>query len=171
MIDFYYRDRKLTITQLRNINSNLNCYFTDTQDWSTCKKVIQKFLFEDAYQNYLIIHPDPQYIFSKIKKHFTVIQAGGGLVLNEKNELLMIFRRGKWDLPKGKIDAGETIDMTALREVSEETGLTKLQLQNLPKSKIATCNFSPPLYLGLIGSRRSGNVFAAANRIPCFRSG
>ena len=53
--------------------------------------------------------------------------AGGGLVLNEKGELLMIYRRGKWDLPKGKLDEGETIEDCAVREVMEETGLTSVE--------------------------------------------
>lgn len=52
------------------------------------------------------------------------ILAAGGLVYNEKDELLMIFRRGKWDLPKGKLDEGERIEDCAVREVMEETGLT-----------------------------------------------
>lgn len=56
------------------------------------------------------------------------IDAGGGVVTNEHDEVLMIYRRGKWDLPKGKLDKGETIDECALREVSEETGLKKLKL-------------------------------------------
>ena len=62
-----------------------------------------------------------------------IITAGGGLVFNEKDELLMIFRRGFWDLPKGKLDAGETIDACAIREVQEETGITHIEL----KEKIA----------------------------------
>jgi len=57
------------------------------------------------------------------------IIAAGGLVSNENNELLMIFRRGKWDLPKGKLDEGETIEACALREVQEETGLKDITLQ------------------------------------------
>lgn len=57
----------------------------------------------------------------------TKIIAGGGLVLNDKGELLMIFRRGKWDLPKGKLDEGETIEQCALREVMEETGLETVE--------------------------------------------
>lgn len=57
-----------------------------------------------------------------------IIQAGGGLVLNEQNELLFIFRRGSWDLPKGKVDIGETIEACALREVEEETGVGNLTL-------------------------------------------
>lgn len=62
-------------------------------------------------------------------KKFTIIQAGGGIVENEKGELLVIFRRGKWDLPKGKLDAGEKIDECALREVREETGLNEVKLK------------------------------------------
>lgn len=57
-----------------------------------------------------------------------IIQAGGGLVLNERNELLLIFRRGSWDLPKGKLDPGESIEACALREVEEETGVGNLTL-------------------------------------------
>ena len=55
------------------------------------------------------------------------IIAAGGLVLNDRGELLMIFRRGKWDLPKGKLDEGETIEDCALREVMEETGLVNVE--------------------------------------------
>ena len=57
------------------------------------------------------------------------IIAAGGLVFNDKNELLMIFRRGKWDLPKGKLDEDESIEACAVREVQEETGLS-VELQN-----------------------------------------
>ncbi len=57
------------------------------------------------------------------------IIAAGGLVINEKNEMLFIFRRGKWDLPKGKLDEGETIEICAVREVKEETGLQHVLLK------------------------------------------
>jgi ADP-ribose pyrophosphatase YjhB (NUDIX family) len=70
--------------------------------------------------------------FNKLKKaffkKFTLVQAGGGLVTNEQNEILLIFRRGKWDLPKGKLDEGETLENCALREVKEETALKKVAL-------------------------------------------
>ncbi len=61
----------------------------------------------------------------------TKIIAAGGLVTNEKGQLLMIYRRDKWDLPKGKLDAGETIEQCAVREVSEETGVTGITLGKL----------------------------------------
>lgn len=57
-------------------------------------------------------------------------KAAGGLVVNQQQEVLLIFRRGKWDLPKGKLDNGESIEACAIREVSEETGLRSLQLQH-----------------------------------------
>ena len=59
------------------------------------------------------------------------IIAAGGLVTNQQEELLMIFRRGKWDLPKGKLDKGETIEDCAVREVEEETGIRNIQLGKL----------------------------------------
>jgi len=70
--------------------------------------------------------------FEKLKEDFTsvfrIVPAGGGLVKNEKKEILFIFRRGFWDLPKGKIDDGETKKEAALREVEEETGVQGLKL-------------------------------------------
>lgn len=59
------------------------------------------------------------------------IIAAGGLVFNEHNELLMILRRGKWDLPKGKLDEGESIEACAVREVTEETGVANIELKKL----------------------------------------
>lgn len=61
----------------------------------------------------------------------TKIVAAGGLVRNDVDDLLMIFRRGKWDLPKGKLDDGETIETCAVREVQEETGIRDITLGKL----------------------------------------
>jgi 8-oxo-dGTP pyrophosphatase MutT (NUDIX family) len=58
-----------------------------------------------------------------------LVLAAGGLVINEKGAVLFMFRRGKWDLPKGKLDPGETLEECALREVEEETGVGKLELR------------------------------------------
>ena len=56
------------------------------------------------------------------------IEAAGGCVFNEKKELLVIYRRGFWDLPKGKIDLGEGREEAAVREVQEETGIDDINL-------------------------------------------
>src|SRR5213075_516363 len=63
-------------------------------------------------------------------KKFTLIRAAGGLVKNEKKEILLIFRRGHWDLPKGKLDKGESLEDCAVREVEEETGLKNVRLKS-----------------------------------------
>ena len=57
-----------------------------------------------------------------------LIEAAGGLVYNLDNQLLMIFRNGKWDLPKGKLNPGEMIRQCAIREVKEECGINNLTI-------------------------------------------
>lgn len=59
-------------------------------------------------------------------KNFKFISAAGGLVLNKKKEILFIYRVQKWDLPKGRIEKGESIEEAAIREVEEECGITNL---------------------------------------------
>ena len=71
---------------------------------------------------------DEKQIFRDLKRVFKTIKAAGGLVLNPKREALLIFRRGFWDLPKGKIDRGEGKKEAATREVREETGLEQLEV-------------------------------------------
>ena len=61
----------------------------------------------------------------------TPIIAAGGIVMNPNQEILWIFRRGYWDLPKGKLDSNETIEACAIREVMEETGISHLILGKL----------------------------------------
>lgn len=67
-------------------------------------------------------------LLDELHKLYEPIDAAGGVVVNEDGAVLMIYRRGKWDLPKGKCDEGEEMDECALREVSEETGLHQLKL-------------------------------------------
>jgi ADP-ribose pyrophosphatase YjhB (NUDIX family) len=62
-------------------------------------------------------------------QQFTPITACGGVVQNDKRELLFIYRRSKWDLPKGKLEIGETEEYCAQREIEEETGVTGLNLK------------------------------------------
>jgi len=61
---------------------------------------------------------------------YTLIEAAGGLVYNSKSQLLMIFRNGKWDLPKGKLEQNENIEECAIREVEEECGVSGLCIVN-----------------------------------------
>ena len=68
--------------------------------------------------------------WQQFKRNFKVIKAGGGLVLNDKKEVLFIYRGNKWDLPKGRIEKGEQIEETAVREVEEECGITNVFIDN-----------------------------------------
>ena len=60
---------------------------------------------------------------------FRVIEAAGGVVSNKKGEILFIHRIVRWDLPKGKIEKGESLEQAALREIEEETGLKELIIE------------------------------------------
>ncbi len=73
-------------------------------------------------------HSDLALLKKSFFKHFTLIDAAGGVVKNDKNELLFIRRLGKWDLPKGKTEAGESAPEAAVREVTEETGVESLKI-------------------------------------------
>ncbi len=73
-------------------------------------------------------HNNLEELKSAFFKKFTLINAAGGFVQNENGEVLMMFRRGKWDLPKGKLDKKETAEAGAIRETGEETGLKDVQL-------------------------------------------
>jgi 8-oxo-dGTP pyrophosphatase MutT (NUDIX family) len=76
----------------------------------------------------VLVSKSPEALLEQFKKKFKVIEAGGGFVYTDAKTVLLIFRRGKWDLPKGKVDEGETIAAAAVREVEEETGMQNLNL-------------------------------------------
>ena len=70
--------------------------------------------------------------------NYNLIEAAGGVVFNEEQQVLAIYRRGSWDLPKGKIDPGETPEQAALREVEEETGIQGLEAGDLMRETYHT---------------------------------
>jgi 8-oxo-dGTP pyrophosphatase MutT (NUDIX family) len=66
--------------------------------------------------------------FDNFARNFRIIHAAGGIVRNEQEAILMIYRLDKWDFPKGKVEAGEQYAEAAIREVEEETGLKDITL-------------------------------------------
>ncbi len=82
----------------------------------------------DRYENITLHSDKEEQLIQDFFKLFKIVEAAGGLVHNPKGEVLMIFRRDSWDLPKGKIDPGETPDEASVREVQEETGIQNIKL-------------------------------------------
>ncbi len=103
--------------------------FIDELDSHTIKSMIHE-MQEPSVHAGVFYHSDLEKLKKSFFKKFTLVQAAGGLVTNENEEILLIFRRGKWDLPKGKLENDEKLEDCALREVEEETGLINILLQN-----------------------------------------
>jgi 8-oxo-dGTP pyrophosphatase MutT (NUDIX family) len=83
---------------------------------------------KDSFHAGILLHTDFGALKSKFFHRFTCLEASGGITLNTKGELLFIFRRGKWDLPKGKLEPGENPEQGAMREIEEETGIKGLEI-------------------------------------------
>jgi len=73
-------------------------------------------------------HKDPEVLLGWFKSLFKIVEAAGGLVKNAGGAYLFILRNGKWDLPKGKIEKGESQELAAVREVEEECGIRGLSI-------------------------------------------
>ena len=92
-------------------------------------ELIEAFSALDQINSLYIFHEDMLMVIEEFKACFHVIEAGGGVVFNERHEFLSIQRNGIWDLPKGKLEKGEDFAEAALREVEEETGLKNVHLK------------------------------------------
>jgi 8-oxo-dGTP pyrophosphatase MutT (NUDIX family) len=99
------------------------------------KKMIKQYLDlldkNKAVQSVVLFFDDLDLLWADFMSCFLLVDAAGGYVQNESDQLLVFFRRGFWDMPKGKIDPGETPELAAVREVQEETGLVHVTLGDL----------------------------------------
>ena len=80
-----------------------------------------------------LYHKNEDKLLKHLQKKLPVVVAGGGKVFNNEHKILFIQRNGKWDLPKGKQERGEPIEVCAVREVEEETGVTGLEITKFLK--------------------------------------
>ncbi len=81
------------------------------------------------HEGFVLISDDVEFAFLDVCTHFAIVEAAGGVVFNANNEVLLIKRLGKWDLPKGKMEGEETNEQSAIREVEEECGITGLTIE------------------------------------------
>ena len=91
---------------------------------------IIKALKSSKNRKVFLYHKDIDKLWKSFKKKFPIVEAAGGLVERTDNKLLFIFRNNKWDLPKGGVEKKELIIEAAQREVTEETGVSDLIVQN-----------------------------------------
>jgi 8-oxo-dGTP pyrophosphatase MutT (NUDIX family) len=90
-------------------------------------KIIDEFLFDPSNDNIKIVSSDLNSLLELFKSKFYYIEAAGGFI-EKDNEFLFIHRQGIWDLPKGKLEKGETIKNAAIRECEEECGIKQLSI-------------------------------------------
>jgi 8-oxo-dGTP pyrophosphatase MutT (NUDIX family) len=95
--------------------------FYDTQE---LYKIISDFQTDPKYHAINIYGPDIKHIWKIFRIYFTEVGAAGGLVRHTSGKYLFIEKKGKLDLPKGHIEPGEESQDCALREVSEECGIS-----------------------------------------------
>ena len=76
------------------------------------------------YKHFYILCDDAKKYHKKVTASVTLIKAAGGLVKNDQGDFLFIYRNDKWDLPKGKLEKGESVREGAVREVEEECGIS-----------------------------------------------
>ena len=91
-----------------------------------------------AGKRFCIISDRPEQALKLFTGNFKLIRAAGGIVkrVGLEDEVLMIFRLGKWDLPKGKIEKDESLETSAVREVEEECGIGGLKIiRKLPETR------------------------------------
>lgn len=132
-IKIYFDEKPVYLCD--EIDANLNeilhhpdAVFMDEISGPAIKSLLHE-IDKEQFHAGVIWHKDMETLKKAFFKHFKAIEAAGGIVENDKKELLFIYRLNKWDLPKGKLEKGEKLDECAKREVEEETGAAKLTLK------------------------------------------
>ncbi|HRI26646.1 MAG TPA: NUDIX domain-containing protein [Chitinophagales bacterium] len=77
-----------------------------------------------------IFNPDVRQLQADFAANYQPVAAAGGVVFNPQGQMLLMYRRDKWDLPKGKVEPNEPLTLAAVREIAEETGLTDAVVQS-----------------------------------------
>lgn len=123
MYKIFLNDREIVISsQATESSDNTEIVSAEGFTIDTIKNWYSE--FHQKSNHSVLFHSNPEELMTNsFIPAFRLIQAGGGVVVRN-SKLLFIFRNEKWDLPKGKIDDGETPEQAAIREVSEECGIT-----------------------------------------------
>ena len=131
-IKIYFNDRPLFLCdemtdEIRAYAHHDDAVLIDEYSPPAVNTMIHEMRRESVHAG-IFVHTDLGILKKAFQKKFMLVRAGGGLVRDDADRYLFMQRRGKWDLPKGKLDPGETLEQCAVREVREETGLTKVRV-------------------------------------------
>lgn len=126
MYKVFVNERLLILTNKLSETDNGEYFPLNQKAIKQVVKSLAKGKLEGAY----IYHPNHEEILKNFTKTIPLVVAAGGVVTNEAGKVLFIYRKDKWDLPKGRLDKGESIRDCALREVIEETGVQDLKIEN-----------------------------------------
>ncbi|MEM9000900.1 MAG: NUDIX domain-containing protein [Bacteroidota bacterium] len=121
MYKVFVNESPLILTNERPKNDEGNVFLMEDASIQYAIESLSKKILQKAY-----IFDAGEHILQKFNSKIPIVVAAGGLVKNKRGKILFIFRNGKWDLPKGKLDKGESFEEAAIREVEEETGVKKL---------------------------------------------
>ena len=132
-IKIYFGDKPVFLcdeinTELNNILHHPDAVFVDEINAAAINSLLHEIKKEEFHAG-VIWNTDLDKLKKAFFKHFTLIEAAGGILQNHEKEILVIYRLNKWDLPKGKLEEGEKLEACAVREVEEETGATNIKLK------------------------------------------
>ncbi len=125
MYKVYFNDRVI------DLNSKIdNSVDTDTINVENSKELKSLLVsFISGEDNLALTSDNLENLLVWIKEEMTYLEAAGGIVRNDEDELLFIYRLGFWDLPKGKIELNESAEDAAYREIMEECGIATHRLE------------------------------------------
>jgi 8-oxo-dGTP pyrophosphatase MutT (NUDIX family) len=131
MYKVFFNDRKLFLTDdfTKHFQVSYGLFYK-YRNIDDLKELVSFYQQLSKIESLYIFHSDIEELRQSFKQCFFFLNAAGGLVRNQKDEFLLIYRRGKWDLPKGKVDNDESFPEAALREVEEECGIMGLEIIN-----------------------------------------
>jgi 8-oxo-dGTP pyrophosphatase MutT (NUDIX family) len=130
MYKVFFNDSLINLASNIKKSSNDNIEFeAEIANYHSVDEIINDIESTKFTLEFYLLNPDIDLLWTHFKNRFYEIPAAGGLVQSQNGELLFIKRLGVWDLPKGKIENGETSELAAIREVEEECGVNGLSIK------------------------------------------
>lgn len=127
LIKIYFADKELLFTCEKAPEGYYAVLQNDDVNFSRAKIIT----FLGKYNKVAIICDYIQQAFDHFADEFVWVEAAGGVVRNGADEVVMICRNGRWDLPKGHREENESMAECAVREVAEETGVKASSVERL----------------------------------------